>query len=105
MTRSPLAAPRLVLLAALLLLAPMGRPVAARTTRAERPADRRIAANEAAFWKGLPWREVGPYRGGRVSAVEGVASQPSTYYFGSTGGGVWKTGDGGSTWKNVSDGF
>ena len=56
-------------------------------------------------WKALQWREVGPYRGGRVSAVEGVPSAPKTYYFGGTGGGVWKTVDGGETWKNVSDGF
>lgn len=53
----------------------------------------------------LPWREVGPYRGGRSAAVTGIPSQPLTYYFGATGGGVWKTIDGGATWKNVSDGF
>jgi photosystem II stability/assembly factor-like uncharacterized protein len=55
--------------------------------------------------KTLRWREVGPYRGGRSAAVAGVPSQPSTYYFGGTGGGVWKTTDGGRTWANVSDGF
>ncbi|HVS00854.1 MAG TPA: glycosyl hydrolase [Thermoanaerobaculia bacterium] len=55
--------------------------------------------------KTLKWREVGPYRGGRSAAVAGVPSQPSTYYFGGTGGGVWKTTDGGRTWANVSDGF
>jgi photosystem II stability/assembly factor-like uncharacterized protein len=54
---------------------------------------------------GLVWREVGPYRGGRSAAVEGIATQPLTYYFGSTGGGVWKTMDGGASWENVSDGF
>jgi photosystem II stability/assembly factor-like uncharacterized protein len=53
----------------------------------------------------MEWREVGPFRGGRVAAVEGIASQPNTYYFGGTGGGVWKTTDGGVSWKNVSDGF
>src|SRR5215213_1336749 len=53
----------------------------------------------------LQWREVGPYRGGRCAAVEGIASQRNTYYFGSVGGGVWKTTDGGVTWKPVSDGF
>ena len=56
-------------------------------------------------FKGMQWREVGPYRGGRSAAVEGIISQPNTYYFGATGGGVWKTIDGGQTWKNVSDGF
>ncbi|HEY5609961.1 MAG TPA: glycosyl hydrolase, partial [Thermoanaerobaculia bacterium] len=53
----------------------------------------------------MKWREIGPYRGGRVAAVTGVTSQRSVFYFGGTGGGVWKTTDGGVTWKNVSDGF
>src|SRR5436853_7479861 len=57
------------------------------------------------FLKNMKWREVGPYRGGRSSAVEGIASQPDVYYFGSSGGGVWKTVDGGQSWKPVSDGF
>ncbi len=51
------------------------------------------------------YRNVGPSRGGRVTAVAGIASQPSTYYMGATGGGVWKTTDFGITWNNVSDGF
>ena len=54
---------------------------------------------------GLEWRLVGPYRGGRSAAVAGLASQPNVYYFGSTGGGVWKTTDAGTSWTNVSDGF
>ncbi|MCA1732816.1 MAG: glycosyl hydrolase, partial [Acidobacteria bacterium] len=53
----------------------------------------------------LEWRDVGPYRGGRAAAVEGIAGDPLTYYFGATGGGVWKTTDGGRTWVPVSDGF
>ena len=60
---------------------------------------------DPAQFKAMQWREVGPYRGGRSAAVEGIASQPNTYYFGSVGGGVWKTTDGGETWKAVSDGF
>src|SRR6185436_13067133 len=60
---------------------------------------------DPAQFKPMEWRNVGPVRGGRVAAVEGIASQPKTYYFGGTGGGVWKTIDGGETWKNVSDGF
>ena len=47
---------------------------------------------------------IGPYRGGRVTAVTGVASKPSTYYMGSTGGGVWKTTNDGQDWHNLSDG-
>jgi photosystem II stability/assembly factor-like uncharacterized protein len=60
---------------------------------------------DEALFQSLSWREVGPYRGGRSAAVTGVPSQPLTYYFGATGGGVWKTLDGGSSWQNVSDGF
>src|SRR5881628_2303618 len=55
--------------------------------------------------RGLEWRNIGPHRGGRVVAVAGVPSQPYVYYFGGTGGGVWKTTDGGMRWLNVSDGF
>jgi photosystem II stability/assembly factor-like uncharacterized protein len=53
----------------------------------------------------LRWRSIGPYRGGRVTAVAGVATQPFVYYMGATGGGVWKTEDAGVTWTNISDGF
>ena len=56
-----------------------------------------------ALWSGLRYRMIGPMRGGRVTAVTGVASQPYTFYMGSTGGGVWKTADAGHTWKNISD--
>ena len=51
------------------------------------------------------YRLLGPFRGGRVAAVAGVASQPNVYYFGATGGGVWKTTDGGVNWLPVSDEF
>ncbi len=55
--------------------------------------------------RALEWREIGPYRGGRSAAVTGIPSQRDTYYFGATGGGVWKTTDGGESWSNVSDGY
>lgn len=55
--------------------------------------------------RAMEWREVGPYRGGRSAAVAGIAADRETYYFGSTGGGVWKTQNGGQSWVNVSDGF
>ena len=55
--------------------------------------------------KAMEWREVGPYRGGRSAAVAGIPSDRNTYYFGATGGGVWKTGNGGQSWENVSDGY
>ncbi|WP_268035089.1 VPS10 domain-containing protein [Algoriphagus sp. PAP.12] len=56
-------------------------------------------------YKALEWRSIGPFRGGRADAVTGVAGSDHTYYFGSTGGGVWKTVDSGTTWKPVSDGY
>ena len=52
---------------------------------------------------GLKFRSVGPSRGGRSTAVTGVRGQPTTFYFGGTGGGVWKTTDGGSNWQPMSD--
>ena len=55
--------------------------------------------------RALEWREVGPYRGGRSAAVAGIPSDRQTYYMGATGGGVWKTTDGGESWQNVSDGY
>ena len=54
--------------------------------------------------KDLKFRLIGPFRGGRSIAVAGVASEPKTYYFGSVGGGIWKTTDGGRTWLPVADG-
>jgi photosystem II stability/assembly factor-like uncharacterized protein len=53
----------------------------------------------------LEWRQAGPFRGGRVGAVAGDPKDRNTFYFGSTGGGVWKSQDGGLYWENVSDGF
>ncbi len=53
----------------------------------------------------LEWRLIGPFRGGRVVAVAGDPVHPQVFYFGSTGGGVWKTTDGGILWENVSDGY
>src|SRR5215472_195603 len=58
-----------------------------------------------AMWSNFRYRMIGPERGGRVTAVTGVPSQPYTFYMGSTGGGVWKTLDAGHTWTNISDGF
>ena len=61
--------------------------------------------SDTALFNALRWRSIGPYRGGRVTAVPGVASQPHVYYLGATGGGVWKTDDSGITWARSSDGF
>ncbi len=68
-----------------------------------------IAAASAAadfsddLFNSLSYRLIGPFRGGRVTAVTGVPGDAMTYYMGSTGGGVWKTTDAGLTWLNVSD--
>ncbi|ASV30062.1 glycosyl hydrolase [Maribacter cobaltidurans] len=57
------------------------------------------------LYSSLDYREIGPFRGGRSAAVTGVPGEPNLYYFGATGGGVWKTLDGGRTWENISDGY
>ncbi|KAB7530755.1 glycosyl hydrolase [Flagellimonas olearia] len=53
----------------------------------------------------MAYRNIGPFRGGRVTTVEGIPNDIFTYYMGATGGGVWKTTDGGATWNNISDDF
>lgn len=53
----------------------------------------------------LEWRSVGPYIGGRVVAVEGVASQPDLFYMGAVDGGVWQSANYGISWENISDGW
>jgi len=62
------------------------------------------SAQPADLVKDLHFRLIGPFRGGRVVAVAGVPSQPSVYYFGATGGGVWKTTNSGASWAPISDG-
>ncbi len=57
------------------------------------------------YFKPLKFRNIGPFRGGRSVAATGVVGDPMTYYMGSTGGGLWKTSDGGQRWDNISDGF
>ena len=84
-----------------------------KTTTAEQPAaaaaqggapsDQPKKEEEDPLFKGLSWRLVGPFRGGRVLAVTGSVGEPNTYYFGGVGGGVWKTTDGGITWTPMSD--
>ncbi|MEQ9403428.1 MAG: glycosyl hydrolase [Cyclobacteriaceae bacterium] len=59
---------------------------------------------DTTIYQGLKWRNIGPFRGGRSVASAGVVSDPMTYYMGATGGGIWKTQDGGISWKNISDG-
>jgi photosystem II stability/assembly factor-like uncharacterized protein len=58
---------------------------------------------DSSQFSGLRWRLIGPFRGGRVTSVAGVQGDPNTYYFGTPGGGVWKTSDGGQVWQPIFD--
>jgi photosystem II stability/assembly factor-like uncharacterized protein len=59
---------------------------------------------DPAFFGALQWRNIGPNRGGRSIASAGSTSRINEYYFGATGGGLWKTTNGGTTWRPVTDG-
>ncbi len=73
----------------------------ASTATAQKKETNSTAANPV--FKDLKYRLVGPFRGGRSAAVAGSLKDRNTFYFGATGGGVWKTTDGGNAWKNISD--
>lgn len=60
---------------------------------------------DTSYLSGLEWRNVGPFRGGRSGAVTGVPGKANLFYFGSTGGGVWRSTDAGNSWENISDPF
>ena len=62
-------------------------------------------AKGGAALRGLAYRMIGPHRGGRSTAVAGIPGDHRTFYMGATGGGVWKTIDGGDVWENVSDAY
>src|ERR1700730_6883504 len=55
------------------------------------------------LFKGMQWRQVGPFRGGRALTIEGVVGEPDTYYFDGVAGGIWKTVDGGASWTPLFD--
>jgi hypothetical protein len=89
----------LVLIPAHAVLAQRGRQRPATPPRAA------MAPLDTTVFRGMRWRNMGLFRGGRAAAVTGVRGQPRTYCMGATGGGVWKTDDAGETWRNVTDGF
>src|SRR5690348_5873420 len=66
--------------------------------------DATSAGPDSAFLANYKWRNIGPDRGGRSIAVSGVKGRPNEAYFGATGGGLWKTTDGGENWRAVTDG-
>ncbi len=71
-------------------------------TKLVTPMEKDVIADEPVLAK-VKYRSIGPYRGGRSTAATGSYKSKTTFYFGATGGGVWKTSDGGSNWKNISD--
>lgn len=73
----------------------------AATTFAQKNTSNTLTPAETA----TEWRNIGPFRGGRSAAVTGVPGKPNLFYFGGTGGGVWRTQDGGRTWDCISDGY
>ena len=58
---------------------------------------------DTSLYAGLRWRQIGPFRGGRVAAVAGDPVHPLVFYMGATGGGVWKTANAGLTWDPIAD--
>jgi photosystem II stability/assembly factor-like uncharacterized protein len=95
-----------VLLGGLLLLPALPteaqqKPSTSKTTKAKASKE----GFDEKLYNALTWRSIGPYRGGRSGTAVGVPGQPNLFYFGATGGGVWRTKDGGSSWENISDKF
>src|SRR5262245_45316016 len=80
--------------------------VAAAVLTAQTPERTGVGAGgvDAILFKGLHYRLVGPSRGGRVTTVTGVSSQPKTFYMGVASGGLFKTTDGGQSWQPLTDG-
>ncbi|HSR50425.1 MAG TPA: glycosyl hydrolase [Acidobacteriota bacterium] len=89
---------RLVLALLLCGLPVLAAPLAENSDEAAEPRF------DPKLFSALEYRLIGPYRGGRVTAVEGVPDEPHTFYMGSTGGGVWETRDAGQSWRNITDG-
>ncbi|MFN5599146.1 MAG: WD40/YVTN/BNR-like repeat-containing protein [Gemmatimonas sp.] len=103
----------LIALANAIMPGPQALLTAQRPTRPTAPATAAPAAAgnassttvDSVALTGLKVRMLGPFRGGRSTAVSGVPGQPHAFYMGSTGGGLWHTDDAGVTWRNVSDGY
>ena len=94
-----------LLIAAIALSLPTGAPSSYQAAPPQPAASAQPPGSvvHPALLEGLGWRSIGPARGGRSIAVGGSTSRPYEYYFGTTGGGMWKTTDGGITWRPVGD--
>ena len=68
-------------------------------------AQKNVNKVSEAYFSATKWRNIGPFRGGRSAAVTGVSGKANLFYFGATGGGIWKTTDAGNSWSNISDGY
>ena len=83
---------------------PQPEPGAAKATSAASADDAEKVKNEGdPLFRGMKYRAIGPVRGGRSLTASGIPGDPTTYYFGATGGGVWKSTDGATTWSPVFD--
>ncbi len=85
-----------------LILSVLFIPVFSQSKAKPIPTNTITGVNE--LLQGLTYRNIGPARGGRSTAVAGFTTMPYTFLMGATGGGVWRTDDGGTTWRNISDG-
>ena len=95
---------RTVRLSLVSLAAGLALAVSTPTLVAQRRGGGASVNESAGPFGALHWRSIGPQRGGRSIAVAGSAARPLEYYFGATGGGLWKTTDGGSSWRPIADG-
>ncbi|MCA0933135.1 glycosyl hydrolase [Lutimonas saemankumensis] len=91
---------RFILLLSLFMIIPIQAQ-----RKKQKKSNAQASLYDESLYKGLEYRLIGPFRGGRSAAVTGVPGEENLFYFGSTGGGIWKTTDGGRTWENISDGY
>ncbi len=89
----------------LLALSLLPLAFAAAPAEAQSNGSAASASVSPSLFDGMRYRTVGPARGGRVTTVAGHPSHPETFYMGAVGGGIWKTGDYGQTWRPISDGY
>src|ERR1700734_2226387 len=88
----------------IIILALLSATVSVAADQASTPTNPMESAAKSPL-DGLKYRLVGPFRGGRATGVAGVIGEPNTYYFGAATGGLWKTIDGGTSWKPLWDDF